>query len=426
MADGDSTIAIGASLVTSPQILVVDDSGENRLYIRHRLQQDGYQVVVAESGPEGLELLESVAVDLVILDVQMPGMDGLETLAEMRRRHPLRRLPVLMLSADTQTARKVEALELGAEDYLPKPLEYEFLLAKLRQHLRPPVVVHPQEGQLFGHYELLQLLGEGGMGRVFRARDERLQREVALKMMTSTPADGLQRLLREARALSRLHVAALPTIYEVGELPLPFIAMELVTGKTLHKHGRVPGPVATRWIGEVAEALQVVHEHGVLHRDLKPSNLMLSETGSLKILDFGLAKSSEDQDQLTKTGEIWGTPQYMAPEHFDRNLGPVDAMSDVYALGVILYELLSGAPPFSSDSLGVLIRDILEREPAPLEDVVPELRDICFRALARERARRYGSAGELARDLLPLAGEMPAEVAVHSEDDGPETLAWEA
>lgn len=405
MTDGEDTIAIGDMLAYSLHILVIDDSRENRVYLQLRLNKDGYQVFQAESGEDGLELLETESIDLVLLDMQMPQMSGLETLAELRRRHPFRRLPVIMLSAETDTARKVEALELGADDYLPKPIEYDYLLAKLRQHLRPPVTARPEVDQMFAHYRLMELLGEGGMGRVFRAADERLHREVALKVMVGTRHDGLQRLLREARALSRMDLPTLTTIYEVGELPLPYIAMELVQGQDLNKCSKVPAEQAARWIAEVAETLHAVHENGILHRDLKPSNLMITESGEIKILDFGLAKTAHSDDQITKTGEIWGTPQYMAPEHFDHDRGPVDESSDVYSLGVILYELLTGRLPFVNESLGVLITDILHAEPPPLgPEVDPRLASICQRAFARHRGVRYATAGELASALreLPL------------------------
>lgn len=384
----------------APQILVIDDSGENRFYIRRRLSQDGYDVTEAASGPEGLELLSNSPVDLVILDMQMPGMDGLDTLAELRRRHPFRRLPVLMLSADTQTSSKVEALERGADDYLPKPIEYDFLKAKLRQYLRPPAVPTPEVGHTFAHYTLLELLGEGGMGRVFRAEDVRLGREVALKVMIGTPKDGMPRLLREARALSSLELPNLTRIYEVGELPLPFIAMELVQGQEMTRCKAARPRQAAAWIAEVADTLHAVHEHGILHRDLKPSNLMLSDSGQVKILDFGLAKNVHSEDQLTRTGELWGTPIYMAPEHFDLSLGPVDQASDVYALGVILYQLLAGHPPFRNESLGVLITDILHAPVPPLPSSVHhELARICMGALARSKAKRFPDAGDFAEAL---------------------------
>lgn len=388
----------------SPLILVIDDDEVNCHYLQTRLRRDGYQVHTSQSGTEALKILSAEPIQLVILDLEMPDMDGFAVLDAIRRDFGWRHVPVLMLSGRPDTEDKVAALERGADDFLPKPPEYAFLLAKLKQFLRQaPASALPLPGQTFSHFELIEVLGSGGMGQVFRARDTRLQRDVALKVMQFQPRQTVERFLREARAVSRLTHRNITTVYDVGELPLPYISMELVAGSDL-EGVILPPAEAARVVAEVAETLHVVHEHGILHRDLKPSNVMVGAGGNVKILDFGLAKMTEVDEHITRSGEVFGTPHYMAAEHFNPELGPVDGQSDVYALTVTLYQILSGKLPFPAPALGVLITDILHGTPAPLPPTIPSvLHAICRRGLERDKSRRYGSAAELGADLRQAA-----------------------
>jgi len=405
-------------------LLVVDDNKENRTHLARRLARDGYQVLTAESGALALETLELQPVALVLLDLQMPDMDGLEVLEHIRSTHDENQLPVLMVSANTDTTTKVAAMDRGANDYLHKPVEYDFLLAKVRQTLRsresgnhgaPPPPTAPaselQVGDDLAHYKLEGLLGQGGMGRVFRARDQKLLREVALKVMTGQMEKvARQRFLNEARAVARVSHPNVITIYEISEQPIPYLAMELVEGKELDDvTGNRPVDVATgvRWAIQIAEALRAVHQGGILHRDLKPSNIMVTQDGRIKVMDFGLAKIAELDQKLTKTGDIWGTPQFMSPEHFDPNFGEVDAQSDLFALSGILYQLLTGRPPFQSASMAALIYEILSKQPAPVQDLRAEiplsLSQICQRGLAKNKSERYTCAAEMLEDLHKIS-----------------------
>jgi serine/threonine protein kinase/CheY-like chemotaxis protein len=401
-------------------LLVVDDNKDNRTHLARRLARDGYQVLTAESGAAALETLEYQPVTLVLLDVQMPDMDGLEVLRRIRETHDEGQMPVLMVSANTDTTTKVTAMNLGATDYLGKPVEYDFLLAKLRQTLRTresgnaaapaaatgPTSSGPVADQL-AHYTLKELLGEGGMGKVYRATDNRLLRDVALKVMSGELKDeSLQRFINEARAVARVSHPNVVTIYEISESPSPFLAMELVEGMELEDYARtvdIKPAQATAITKQIAEALAAVHERGILHRDLKPSNIMIYGEGKVKVMDFGLAKIAELDQKLTKTGDIWGTPQFMSPEHFDPSFGEVDAQSDLFALGGIFYQLLTGQTPFRSVAMGALIFEIISKHPKAPQELKPavsaKLSEICLKALAKEKSQRFASAAEMASAL---------------------------
>lgn len=410
--------------MSEPKLLLVDDNKENLTWLARRLRRDGYQIVLAESGPMALEILDMEPISLVLLDVQMPEMDGFEVLEVIRRTHNVNELPVFMVSANTDTASKVQGMELGANDYIPKPVEYEFLLAKLKSYfkvresgnLAAPAgpVSRPAASLSIGdrihNYRLVGLLGEGGMGKVYRATDEKLLRDVALKVMNGEMKRESQlRFLTEARAVARVAHPNVVTIYEIGDTPLSFLAMELVEGQELDDYtgGRALAPAeAVRLVTQIAEALAAVHERGILHRDLKPSNIMVGSDGRVRVMDFGLAKISELDEKLTRTGDVWGTPQFMSPEHFDPCLGEVDALSDQFALGGIFYLLLTGFSPFRSTAMAALIFEIMSKrpkDPVEMNPLVPrEVADVCMKALGKKKTERYRGVAEMVAALKGL------------------------
>lgn len=407
-----------------PKLLLVDDNKENLTWLARRLRRDGYQTVLAESGPMALEILDMEAISLVLLDVQMPEMDGFQVLEAIRKTHTENELPVFMVSANTDTASKVQGMERGANDYIPKPVEYEFLLAKLKSLFKvresgnfnaavPPVARAASTleiGDRIQHYRLVSLLGEGGMGKVYRATDEKLLRDVALKVMSGEMKRESQlRFLTEARAVARVAHPNVVTIYEIGDSPLSFLAMELVEGQELDKYteGKALAPSeAVRLTLQIAEALAAVHERGILHRDLKPSNIMVSGDGRVRVMDFGLAKIAELDEKLTRTGDVWGTPQFMSPEHFDPCLGDVDALSDQFALAALFYLLLTGFPPFRSTAMAALIFEIMSKRPKDPVELNPlvarAVADVCLKGLNKKKSDRYASVAEMARALRGL------------------------
>jgi hypothetical protein len=262
-------------------------------------------------------------------------------------------------------------------------------------------------------YEILRELGRGGMGVVYEARHLRLNRVVALKMILAgahAGADQLERFRTEAEAIARLQHANIVQVFEVGEHDgRPYLALEFCTGGSLEQklNGTpLPPQEAAGLVETMARAMHTAHQKGVIHRDLKPANVLLAEHGSPKITDFGLAKKFGEPGQ-TASGAVMGTPSYMAPEQAgykpDAQVKEIGPACDVYALGAILYECLTGRPPFkAATALDTLIQ-VVSDEPVPPAQLQPktprDLETICLRCLHKEARRRYMTAQELADDL---------------------------
>ncbi|MEX0824738.1 MAG: serine/threonine-protein kinase [Pirellulaceae bacterium] len=261
-----------------------------------------------------------------------------------------------------------------------------------------------------GDYELLEEVGRGGMGVVFRARQISLNREVAVKMILrgrlASELD-LQRFLAEAGATARLEHLNIVPVYDVGDVDgRPFFSMQYVRGETLASRlvdGPLPQRDAAQIVASVARAIDFAHRQGVLHRDLKPSNILLARDGTPMVTDFGLAKQTSDAENLTHSGMLVGTPAYMSPEQAGGQRGQVGPASDVYSLGCVLYHALTGRPPFVADSTMQLMFKVMEHDPSPPRALRPTLdRDlevICVRCLQKPADLRYATAGQLADDL---------------------------
>lgn len=283
-----------------------------------------------------------------------------------------------------------------------------------------PEAADPLVGAVLAHYQILEKLGEGGMGVVYRARDTRLDREVALKLLPASVIDdhaARERLLREARTASRLNHPHVCTIHEVGEAGgRVFIAMEYVQGRpmgALIPAGGMAAETVARYGAQLARALAHAHEHHVVHRDLKTANVVVAAGGQAKLLDFGLSRRSLEEvaveshpeaRSLTSTGAVVGTPQYIAPEVL---LGQTaDARSDIWALGVVFYEMCSGRVPFGSAGMPGIVAAILNSSPEALPERVPAgLRAVVSRCLAKDPEQRYQRAGEVAAALETLLPE---------------------
>ncbi len=260
------------------------------------------------------------------------------------------------------------------------------------------------------NYEVLEVIGEGGMGVVYKARQRGLNRLVALKMIRGGERprpDHLARIRIEAEAVARLRHVNIVHIYEIGEVDgLPFLSLELLEGGTLDDQlagNPQPGRKAAELMATLARAIQTAHDAGIVHRDLKPSNILFTSDGIPKITDFGLAKRLESDSRQTESGQIMGTPCYMAPEQATGHTRDVGPPADVYALGAIFYEMLTGRPPFKGETPIETVRQVVSDEVVPPTRLVPkiarDLETICLHCLNKDQSRRYRSALGLAEDL---------------------------
>jgi formylglycine-generating enzyme required for sulfatase activity len=265
-------------------------------------------------------------------------------------------------------------------------------------------------------YEILKELGRGGMGVVYQARQTKLDRLVALKMILSgahAVAEDLARFRNEAEAVARLQHPNIVQIYEVGEHHgVPYFSLEFCAGGSLDRKLQgtlLPPAQASALVETLAWAMQAAHDKGVIHRDLKPANVLLAEDGTPKVTDFGLAKKL-DEGAKTTTGTVMGTPSYMAPEQAGGKGKEVGPLVDVYALGALLYECLTGRPPFRAATPWETLQQVVDSEPVPpgrLAGVPRDLETICLKCLAKEPCRRYVSAQALAEDLLLFSAGQP-------------------
>jgi serine/threonine protein kinase/tetratricopeptide (TPR) repeat protein len=305
------------------------------------------------------------------------------------------------------------AVSEGAEDFLERPAigEVAEVISGHREKL--------QVDQNVGHYKIIRLLGTGGMGEVYLAEDTRLHRQVALKVINNSLGNPqhLQRFLREAQAASALNHPHICTIYEINDqTDTPFIAMEYVEGETLDKK-ITAGLASEEFLDialQVADALAEAHAHDIVHRDIKPTNIVITPRGQAKVLDFGLAKrvsaKSEDETQkmISRAGTIIGTANYMSPEQARGK--DVDARSDIFSFGIVLYEMISGKLPFDGEESMDVISSILNREPAFIHklvpDVSPDLERIINKTLRKDRDERYQTVKDLLIDIRDIKQEL--------------------
>lgn len=329
---------------------------------------------------------------------------------------------------DPELRAEIESLVQSA-DMAPEFLDRPILDSVKKIAEEPPSTLAPHTR--VAEYEIVSLLGAGGMGQVYLARDARLRRQVAVKILSpqlTRNEQALRRFEHEAQSASALNHPNILTIFEFGESSgIHFMVSELVEGQTLRERlvaHNIGIPEALDIASQVAGALCVAHEAGIIHRDIKPENIIIRPDGLVKLLDFGIAKLAENHvlhrtrgSDLTIAGLVMGTLKYMSPEQA-RGI-TIDRRTDIYSLGAVLYEMLAGREPFQGETTSDLIAEILKSDPPPLEgpapNVYPQLQSILSKAMCKDRAARYQTIGEFSQDLLKLKRDI--EFQAH-EDAG--------
>ncbi|MBV9258567.1 MAG: serine/threonine protein kinase, partial [Ktedonobacteraceae bacterium] len=268
------------------------------------------------------------------------------------------------------------------------------------------------EGITLDHYQIQRRLGQGGMADVYLAHDSTTDQDVAVKVLTGNQTTYLERFRREAEAIDKLqHEHILPAFDYGDEGPWHYLVMPYIAYGTLRElleDGPLPLDKAADLLDQIADALQFAHDHGIIHRDIKPSNILLRDDSYVYLADFGLAKAVEGTDELTQTGVLLGTPEYMAPDLAD---GPATTSSDIYALGILLYHMVTGEVPFSAETPVAVYWKQIREQPLPPSRVNSRLSfaidRVILRALDKDPVRRYQSAQELA-DAFRAALAAPA------------------
>jgi CheY-like chemotaxis protein len=416
----------------------VDDDQQLRTAVRDWLAFEEYEVEEAVDGNQGWAKLSSGQFDLVVLDWDMPGMQGIDILKNFRDGGGT--TPVLMLTGRNTSKEKILGLDLGADDYLSKPFDIEELSARIRSTLRKQKASAPAFKPLgFGNnelltkanllgtalasrYEFISVLGEGGAGIVFKARHPQLEKIVAIKMLLvpGLKEEARLRFEQEGKLVGRLDHPGIATVFDFGvtERSQSFMVMEYVEGRSLddiiYKEDYVPLPAALIIALQVANALSHAHARGILHRDIKPSNIMVKnspgESPTTKILDFGCGKlkdlAGQEAIALTREGTVFGSPPYMSPEQVRGK--PVDERTDIYSLGCVIYEMVTGYAPHLGNNASETMFMHLEDEVKSLKFARPEisfpaeLEPLLFKALEKQPENRFQSMKELSSALEHL------------------------
>ncbi|MCP4658133.1 MAG: response regulator [bacterium] len=431
-------------------LLVVDDEEANRDILSRRLERKGFNVLIAEYGERALEVVQNHPVDLVLLDIMMPGIDGIEVLKIVRKSYSQNELPVIMVTAEGES--EIKALDLGANDYVTKPFDFKKILARVQSQLRgkaaaaqaavstEPKAAELKEGAvLAGRYRLGKAIGAGTFGAVYRAKHIELETDLAIKILqtgVTATEDSLTRFRREGVSACRIRHpnAVMVSDFGVTEGGVAFLVMELLEGCSLAEEVRDRGPLSPARVNEIlqpiCDVLAEAHARGIIHRDIKPENAFLHRTPRgevVKVLDFGIAKLVGDtvtSQNLTAEGFILGTPAYMAPERLVNE--PYDGRSDVYSLGIMLFLMLTGRLPFvakTGDPMSLLMMHVNDEMPT-LRSINPhvpaELEAVIARATRKMPVERPDAAG-LAREFAQAvaaaaAAPAPAHAAIGTMD----------
>lgn len=430
------------------RVLVIDDDPQILALVAQSLRLKGHQVFASTDPDDTVPLARDNAVDAVVLDVMMPYTDGYEALRSLRSHAETGGIPVLFLSAYSESETRIRGLREGADDFLAKPFAVEELLLRIERLIAPQIRAAPQREpvlssalkrsldrrQVVGHvylgrYQALEVVGEGAMGLVFRGWDPRLKRPVALKTLRLdrilSDADRRRRatqLLREAISLARFSHPNIVAIYDVEPNPeLAFMAMEYVDGHSLatwlDNHTRMNPAQTVRIALGIARGLAAAHEHSLVHHDVKPGNVLLGPEDMIKVTDFGVAHLVSSL--VDPQGKVFGTAGYLPPEAL---LGRgYDERGDLFAMGAVIYECLTGSQAFGGSTLKERVRRTVKTDIKPVleeaPDAPPALVDLIDRLLRKAAEQRPSTAQEVVAELEQIAtGQPEATVEVDKDE----------
>jgi serine/threonine protein kinase/CheY-like chemotaxis protein/lipoprotein NlpI len=417
------------------RILIVEDDLALLETLRSFLETENFKVISSRDGEEGFRLAFREKIDLILLDFGLPSLNGLEITKRLRAKGII--TPIIMLTGEKkEEVDKVLGLELGADDYLAKPFGTKELLARIKAVLRrtkpdaelveeayhktrtlqTPISKLSRGTTLASRYEVIEELGRGGMGKVYRVLDKKIEEEVALKLLNpeigvdEKTIERFRNELKFARKISQRNVCRMYDLSE--EEGTHFITMEYVPGEdlksTIRRMGQLSIGKAIFIAKQICEGLAEAHQLGVVHRDLKPQNIMIDKKGNARIMDFGIARSLEVKG-LTETGMMIGTPEYMSPEQAEGK--DVDLRSDIYSLGIILYEMVTGRVPFEGDtpiSIALKHQAEMPRNPKEINDQIPEdLSRVILKCMEKDKEKRYKRTEEILSELKKIEKGIP-------------------
>jgi len=416
-------------------ILIVEPDSQFAQMLKLRLINEGFTIDKARDGKEALQKISARIPDIILSEVLLPKLDGFTLCSTLKNEPQTADIPIIFISAQKDNHYINKGLNLGAEDYLTKPVNLDILSTKVRRSVRGAVSQIPamsesqraqpveskleafqsvsiqgfKEGALFGkRYEIISKLGEGGMGAVYKARDRALDEVIALKLLKQDLVEDqliVDRFKYEIKLARRISHPNVIRIHDFGELENNyFISMEFCEGKTLKEvmpGGKgLPLKSALHYFRQMLSAMSAAHAEGIIHRDLKPGNMIIVANNVLKILDFGLAKVA-NVPGVTITGQIFGTPLYMSPEQAQGQ--KLDRRSDIYSMGVIFYEMLTGKVPFHADNITAILMKHINEDPVPprkLNASIPSsIEKLILTALAKEKTKRFQSVDDIVNAL---------------------------
>ncbi len=423
-------------------IAIVEDNLAMSKLISLKLEGQGHSTKAFDNGKDGLDALLTEPPNLAILDVNLPLISGFEVAKEIRANEKVHNLPILMLTGQSDLDSRVKGLQF-ADDYLSKPFESEELLARIDALLRRSTFVHiamPRRvteltGETITHYKILEEIGKGGMSIVYKASDTKLNRPVALKFFTelANNEELKQRFMREARAAAHLNHANICNVHTIDETVdgHPFMVMPYLEGKTLEEALR-EGPLSINstlnYAKQVARGLASAHSLGITHRDIKPANIFITNQGTLKILDFGVAKwkQRDSNANLTRPGSMVGTINYMPPEQV---LGKeVDHQADCWSLGVVMFEMITSLNPFERygnilATISAIVKDSLPSICELRDETPAELEEVINKAVSKDSKKRYKNMFELLEDLDKIDHDLVQESSSEEEASSLSALA---